>query len=232
MAAAVRRAIVVAAMAVAFVAGCAQNPYTQSEVARLKQAQDLVARQNAELKTRAEKLDIDNQDLETILAQNRQQSRLLEDEVVALRDQLRTTGEQLAQLQQNPAAGLASSRSGLGDRTSPRASIAANSSLRDNVPTFRLAGVEVRFDGDVVRIEMSTDRLFEPGETRMVAGAPEVLQQVAQELAQRYPDQIIGIEGHTDPDPPPQSSRWGTNQHISIAQATAVYDYLVNEGRI
>ena len=62
-----------------------------------------------------------------------------------------------------------------------------------------------------------------------VAGS--LLDSVAAEVARAYPDQTIGIEGHTDSDfvRTPQGI---DNQQISTARATAVYQYLVTRGQI
>jgi chemotaxis protein MotB len=45
-------------------------------------------------------------------------------------------------------------------------------------------------------------------------------------LSRAYPDQLIGVEGHTD-SRPVQSGTWRNNQHLSIAQALAVYETLL-----
>jgi len=61
---------------------------------QLAQMQQVV-QQSQEYQTRAQSLDKDNQELESLLAQSRQRVQLLTDEVNATRDQLRTTTEQL-----------------------------------------------------------------------------------------------------------------------------------------
>ncbi len=54
---------------------------------------------------------------------------------------------------------------------------------------------------------------------------------VAAELVRTYPDQIVGIEGHTDNDP--IVGNQGRNNHeLSVARAQAVYDVLVNRTRL
>ena len=39
-----------------------------------------------------------------------------------------------------------------------------------------------------------------------------------------YPEQIIGIEGHTDNDPPP--APWASAHQFTMGRAMAVFDYL------
>ena len=100
---------------------------------QLQQTQQL-ALQNQEYQTRAQSLDKDNQELEKLLAQSRQQVQLLTDEVNATRDQLRTTTEQLLalrddnqQLQSRTTALVASAQQRAG------AEIRANNSLLKNL---------------------------------------------------------------------------------------------------
>ena len=78
------------------VSGCANGPMLQGKVQTLEQSQTALAANAAELKTRADSLDRNNAELETLLAQERQQKRILEDQVGAMRDQLNTANTQLA----------------------------------------------------------------------------------------------------------------------------------------
>ena len=48
---------------------------------------------------------------------------------------------------------------------------------------------------------------------------------VAIEIRRAYPDQLLGIEGHTDNDP--VTGGYRTNHELSAARALAVYDVLV-----
>ena len=54
---------------------------------------------------------------------------------------------------------------------------------------------------------------------------------MAAEIARTYPDQIIGVEGHTDNDPI-AGPQWRNNHELSIARAMSVYDVLVNRTRL
>ena len=216
-----------AVLSVLAMCGCAQNPYAlQSQVTTLQTQQGALAQRNQELQNKANSLDQDNQDLQTQLAQTQRQARLKEDEVTALREQLSSTTSQLATTRQdkqivekNAQAMVASTRRRVG------ASITPNNSLRQNLPTLNLPGVEIRQDGEVVRIELSGDRLFEPGTARLRADAPQLIDAVAAEVERSYPDQMIGVEGHTDNDPPP-STQWVSPHQFTMGRAMAVFDYL------
>jgi chemotaxis protein MotB len=54
---------------------------------------------------------------------------------------------------------------------------------------------------------------------------------VAAELVRTYPEQIIGVEGHTDTDPI-VGSQVRSNHELSIARAQAVFDVLVARTRL
>jgi chemotaxis protein MotB len=214
-------------------AGCANNPYAvKSQNQALQQQQLALQQRNQELQSRASTLDHDNQELESLLAQTRQQSKLVEDQLAAVRDQLATAPAQMVQLRdekqltdKQTEALMASTRRRTG------AKITANNSLQQNLPAIHLPGVEVRQDGDVVRVELPAARLFQPASAVLVPMAGGLLDTVAAELARAYPEQTIGVEGHTDNDfvRHPQG---GDNQQLSAARASAVYQYLAGRGQI
>lgn len=213
--------------------GCANNPLAlQSENSTLKTAQATLTQRNLELQSRATTLDHDNQELETLLAQTRQQSKVLEDQLVAVRDQLATASTQVAQLrndkqltEKQTEALMASSRRKTG------AQITANNSLARNLPGVNLPGVEVRPDGDVVRIELPVAKLFAVGNTMIQPSAGSLIDAVSVEVARAYPDHKIGVEGHTDSDFV-RNAQGLDNQQISVARATALYMYLAARGTI
>jgi flagellar motor protein MotB len=191
-----------------------------------------VQQRSSELQGRVSTLDHDNQELETLLAQTRQQSKVLEDQLAAVRDQLATASAQLAQVRdekqlsdKQTEALMASSRK------RNAAKITANSSLQRNLPGVNLPGIEVRPDGDVVRIELPAARLFQPGSATLQPVAGPLIETVAAEIARAYPDQKVGVEGHTDSDFV-RSPSGGDNQQLSVARATAVYQYVAGRGQI
>ena len=85
-------------------------------------------------------------------------------------------------------------------RDTARAALMDRATSRDAGIRDRTAAVveRVRRDGDVIRIELPGSRLFETGAARLRPGAANMVADVAGELRRNYPDQIIGIEGHTD----------------------------------
>lgn len=202
------------------------SPNKQATAANQQQMQ-LIAQQSQEYQTRAQSLDKDNQELESLLAQSRQQVQLLTDEVTATRDQLKTTTDQLLairsdndQLRTKTSALVASAQQRAG------AEIRANNSLLKNLTISDIPGATVRQDGDVVRVEIAGDQLFMPGSPYLKPGGEQLIQSVANDLRRNFPDNIIGIEGHTD-DTPTHSQQFPTAHHLSAAQALATYNALV-----
>jgi chemotaxis protein MotB len=214
--------------------GCGRvvfKPKEQTSAMQQQQMQTL-AQQNREYQSRAQTLDSDNQELESLLAQSRQQAHLLNDELAATRGTLKTTTDQLIALRSNheqlrnkTTTMLASSQK------RSRAEIHANNSLLKNLTVGNLPGIEVRQDGDVVRVEVPGAQIFMPGSNYLVNGADQLLQNVAADLRRSFPDQIIGIEGHTD-NTPTHSQQFPSNHHLSSAQALTVYNTLVQHGTI
>lgn len=213
-------------------AGCANSSYAlKNQVESLQQQQVVLQQRNQELQSRASTLDRDNQELETLLAQTRQQSKVVEDQLAAVRDQLATATAQMSQLRDDKQltdkqteALLASTRKRIG------AKITANNSLGRTLPLVNVPGVEVRQDGDVVRVELPSARLFQGTSAAMQPVAGAWVDTVINELARAYPQQTIGIEGHTDGDV--IRGAGVDNQSLSVARATAVYQYIVSRGQI
>jgi flagellar motor protein MotB len=218
-------------LVVLVLAGCAQNPFVvQGKSKALEQQQAALQQRNQELQSRAATLDQDNQELESLLAQTRQHSKLVEDQLAAIRDQLSSATAQLAQVREEKQqsekqteAVMASTRRRAG------ATITANSSLKQNLAIVNLPGVEVRPDGDVIRVELPATQLFQPGGSTLQANAQSLLDTVAAELARTYPEQIIGIEGHTEADSG-GAAGWATNQQLSVSRSLAVYHQLATRG--
>jgi len=216
--------------------GCGQNAYApagQTAAVMLSpEQQSALAQQTQQYQQRAAALDRDNQELQAMLAQARQQTQLLEEQVRATQAQLRDTTERLASVQadndllRNRTSALAASV-----QTRSQAEIRANNSLLRNLSIATMPGVNVRQDGDVIRIELPGDQLFHLGTTQLKPGADGLLKMLAADLTQNYPQQMIGIEGHTDSHPP-LTPQFPTDQHLAVSQAMSVYEALTRGGGI
>ena len=220
--------------------GCGQSGYSLAPPGQSfpSQPQGLavqpqgLAVQQQELQNRASSLDHDNQELESLLAQSRQQIHLLNDELDAVRGQLRTTNEQLADIR-SEKQGLEQKTQALVASVKRRggATIRPNNSLVDGLDLADLPGVTVRQDGDVVRVELAGDALFQPASATLSQQGKQLLETVGVRLTETYPDQVIGVEGHTDGDPI-RTQEYPTSHHFATARATAVYDHIRSALRV
>jgi flagellar motor protein MotB len=214
--------------------GCGRLGYkpTQQANAVADQQMQLLAQQNQEYQSRAQSLDQDNQELETLLAQARQKVQLLTDEMSATRDQLRSTTDQLLAMRDDNSQ-LRTKTSALMASASQRESgeIRANNSMLKNLKVGDLPGVQVRQDGDQLRVEIPADQLFMPGSPFLKDDAKQTIGAIATDLRQNFPEHIIGIEGHTD-DSPTHSQQFPSNHHLSAAQALAVYNAVIEQGSL
>ena len=226
------RSLWLSAVLVAAAAGCADNAMVlKGRVAQFEQQQAALTRQNQLSQERATALDRDNQELQTTLAQSRQQSKVIEDQLSAVREQLRSTTAQLAQIQAEKqdvdkrAQALTASV-----HRQTGVSITPNNSFLQTLPVVHSTDVRVRRDGDVIRVELPGHLLFEQGGARLKPEAANLIADAATEIRRTYPDQIVGVEGHTDIDPV-GGGQYRTNHELATARAMAVYDLLVSSNR-
>lgn len=215
------------------VGGCAGGgPMMTGKVQSLEQQQTVLAQRNDELKVRAESLDRNNQELETMLAQERQQKRIIEDQLVAVRDQLSTASTQLARARNDVDSFTKKSETLEASlKKQVGATIRANNSVKNSLPPITIQGVEVRQDGDVVRIELPGGRLFEPGSARLLPEGQRLVEDVTAQVLRTYPEQVIGVEGHTSNDPVP-TGRWASQHQLSVGMAMAVYDQVTTRTQV
>lgn len=168
--------------------------------------------------------DADPRQLEAGLARSRQESQLMQDEISALREQLASTSSQLAQARMagTPAAGQ--ERQAAAPSPSTTMTPAA---MQGGMTQLSISGAEARLDGNVVRIEVPADRLFEPGSVNLLPGGAAILTQISNEVGRVYPGHFLGIEGHTDTEPLHNAS-WGSPHQLSAARASAVFDFFTS----
>jgi len=220
-------------LAMLLAAGCAQNSLlAKNQLDTLQKQQLAMSRQTQEYQSRAATLDRDNQQLQSLLAQAGQQRKVLEDQMAMLQKQLTDVTSQLTRVRDEKAATdqkvqmLTASMQRQGGVT-----ITPNNSYLRELPAMNLPGVTARRDGDVVRVELPADQLFDPGTARLRAGASQLVAAVAAEIARAYPDQMIGVEGFTSSDAVP-AGPWRNQTQMSVSWAAAVHDVLVTQSRL
>ena len=84
--------------------------------------------------------------------------------------------------------------------------------------------ISVGYDERGLVTRMVDQVLFDSGKAELRRSAQPVLDRVANVL-EEFPDQPIGVEGHTD-NVPITRSGWADNQALSVARAEAVAEYL------
>lgn len=209
--------------------GCGENGLmVKGQLQQLQQQQLALSRQSEELQHRANALDRDNQEKDILLAQAQQRAQAAEAQVAALKDQLASLTRQLAQVRQEQQAAesrVQALNASLQRRGS--VSIQPNSSLAQKLPAINLPGVQVRQDGELIRIELPGQTLFPNLDGRLSPEGVRLLLAVAHEINRDYPDHRIGIQGHTGKIALPPGSPWRSLHHLSYAEAMAVFDLLV-----
>jgi flagellar motor protein MotB len=215
--------------------GCADSaPVLRGQADDIKHQRSTLAEDKERLTKWAEGVDRDNASLGSKLAQTQQKNDMLEQQLALVREQLSNASAQLARMgeerkatEQKVQAMTASMQRQQGITITP------NNSLGQDLPRFNVPDVYVRRDGDVIRVELPANRLFDPGNARLAQPAgSQIVASVAETLLSQYPDQIIGVEGHTDSAPLVSGSPWRDRHQLSVGRAMAVYDVLISQCRV
>ena len=214
-----------AVVAMLWTTGCTrQSLFQQGQVQQLQQQQQTLTTQNQQLRARSDALDKNNQELQTLYAEEKRANELLKEQLAVVRNELRTTVEKLADVEnkRDELDQLVSDR-----RERAGATIKANNSLADRLEIVDIEGVNVRRDGDVIRIELPSDRVFRGSSEQLTPEASRIIGRVTGEILRSYPQHTIGIEGHTDNQPLPPG-RFASSHQLSVAQSLAIYNYVVS----
>jgi flagellar motor protein MotB len=233
-------------MVIASAAGCANNPFRTAAPAPVTPASlepppGVAAPAHTLPSTAATTVppsyaDVDGRQLAAALSRSNQETQLMQDEITALREQLASTSTQLAQTR---AAGLAAAGGTTTGRPVSDAALAppvpgapaTAATMQTAMAQLALPGVDARFDGAVVRIDIPADRLFEDGTANLLPGGAATLTQVAGELERVLPGHFIGIEGHLDTEPL-QNASWTSPHQLTAARSAAVFDFLTTRTKV
>lgn len=96
-------------------------------------------------------------------------------------------------------------------------------------PFAGIAGVKGSLGAGEVTATVESDVLFDSGKASLKQAAKRSLDQVAQVIVSKYPERIIRVAGHTDPDPIKKSGH-KSNYHLGFERAYAVREYLISKG--
>lgn len=181
----------------------------------------------AQMQRQRSELEQNNETLHQQLAAAMQKQQTLEDQVKLLQGKLSETVTQLRDTQ--IARDEADRRAQAILASAPKPSLTANNSVTRSLQMVEIPGVDVKQDGDVIRISLPSDRLFSPGSVQWVSGASTLLDHVASTIARSYPRQQITIEAHTDSS---IIGLPGGSQQLAASQALAVFQHLTARGQL
>lgn len=200
----------------------ASNPYQQQAATLTTQVQDLTRR--------VSQLDLNNADLHRQVAQAEQQRQMYQDQVGLLQKQL---GDMASKLKDTQVARLESDKQITALQASTKfrggASISANNSVKESLSAVAIPGLDIRQDGEVIRIKLPADKLFTPGTAQLQTEGYRLVDEVASAIARSYPRQRIVIEGHTDDS---MAANPTAAHLLTTAQAQTVFAQLVQRGRL
>jgi len=189
-----------------------------------------IASQVSDLNRRVGQLDVNNADLHRQLAQAEQARQASQEQVSLLQKQL---GDMASKLKDTQVAKVEAEKQVNAIQASTRvrggATITANNSIRQSLAPVAIPGLDIRQDGEVVRIEIPSDKLFTPGTAQLQTDGYRILDEVAAAVQRTYSRQRVVVEAHSDDSlgANPTAAHTLTN-----AQAQAVFQQLVQRGRL
>ncbi len=172
----------------------------------LQKRYDLAIDENEELRRRVIASDSARESLEVESRRLREENQRLDRTNTELSQALREISGEMEKMGQNRV--LASNQPDLGQMPS---------------------GVSVSTRGTDVVIGVAGDVLFAPGQATIRNEARATLDRVVSVIRQRYPNNTIRVEGHTDSDPIRRSG-WKSNDHLGAERAITVQQYLIERG--
>ncbi len=204
-----------------------------------------------ELERRARLLDENNRQLHMQLAQTQQQLDLSRERAELMQRQLKDVSSQLqtsrvasarpispAPISNDP--GTVASRSvanatdsGFQRETTRKSSarLTANTSQRPTSEGLRELGYDVEVQGNVLRLRVPSDQLFQPSSAQLSPGASGILDRIADVVRAEYPRQRIAIEGHSD-NAPLYGGSYTTAHQLTSAQTSTILEYLIRRNQL
>lgn len=205
------------------------NQQLHIEVAGLKQKLQVANDYNNQLKqqitdntTQLQQFQFEKQTIEQQLANAQLALNQSQQQIAAQTDQLRQNEIQGRFEYANTGGG------GVPSRQLGGATLRANNSLMQKISQIQIPGGQARMDGDVIRIEFPSDRLFALGSYKVHPSQASTLQSLANTIQQHFPRQIIGIEAHWDGS---QLNPATVSHHqLTATQALSIFDTLKQIG--
>ena len=183
-----------------------------------------------------------SQNLNDTLKTRTDENESLINQVKSLKDELeRTSSELKARSQQADSleSALADLRKQIKNVSEEKAKVeqeklsleALTGSLQQEMEAKEIEITQLRGQ---LTVNLMDKLLFDSGEAEVKTAGREVLDKIAQNLLNKYPDRPIRVEGHTDNVPIGSELRakFPTNWELSTARATAAVRYLQDYGKV
>jgi flagellar motor protein MotB len=136
--------------------------------------------------------------------------------------------QQIAQAMQQGQGGAAGLDPYRNASAGGAATIRANNGLMQRLNSVQVPGFRTWMDGDVIRIEGPTDRLFVSGSYQINQNDASAISSLAQTIRQNFPQQVISVEAHWDGSPVQPATM--SHHQLTANHALAVLDLLVKGG--
>jgi len=199
------------------------NQLLNTEVATLNQKLQLANQYNSTLK---DQLAGTTGQVQQIFAEQQTAAQ----QIASLQMQLDQANQSLQLARQQSPSGMLAGYQGGGQTqltSSGGATLRANNSLLQKLSAIQIPGGAARMDGDVIRIEFPSDRMFIPGTYQLQPSQMPVLQNIVTTVRESFSRQIIGVEAHWDGSTLDSNT---TDHQLTATQSLAVFEQLTRLG--
>lgn len=202
------------------------NQILNTEIAGLQHKLDLINQYNQQLK---DQLAGASNQISQIFAERESAQQTIASLRIQLEQSERNLQVAQQQLQNSGNPNQLVSNAGQSATQLPnQTTIRSNNSLLDKLSAVQIQNAQARLDGDVIRIEFSSDQTFVPGTYQIQPSQLPLLQSVAAAIQRNFPRQIIGIEAHWDNSPLGDA---GISDHqLTATQSLAIFNELIRLG--
>ena len=221
-----------------YTGGCSSLTGQRSELTPAERRNQELLAQIQEVTVRAESLDKLNEKHQNDLAQATRALQKTEDDFGTSQKQLAEMTSKAASLEEE----LAKSRQSIQTyqasmHRQSTMTVVPNNSFKNQQLAISSPGVSYKVDGDYIRVSIPDSYLFQAGGVwQLSTDGCKTLTEVGNQLRLNFPDQEIGIEGHTNQLYVNSQSKLNAHE-VSAKKAFAVAFYLINnsileEGRL
>ena len=221
--------LVLFAVLVGVLPGCTSLTGQRAETPAQTRERELLT-QIQEITVSAESLDQLNEKYQKALGQKDNDLERTEQQLIASQRQVGDLSDKVASLE----AELAQSRQSVQTyqasmHRQSTVTLTPNSSFHSQQLAINAPGVTTIADGDYIRVRITDSYLFQSGSTwELSIEGRRTLTEVGNQLRMNFPNQEIGIEGHTNQLA--INSRRKLNAHeVATKKAFAVANYLTSE---